>query len=170
VAALPVENPIQKTIDSIDKLMFKYRGPISASTSPTYSDKNAGVIQVTDGVYSAELTSLLNNLKIADQDVPLTLGIPYGFEPEVEKAHAAAVADAVLRKQIAEHSEAQLLKILELEASQPNSNVGPPFTIFLLHKDGTVSDYSQRHICNIPPDALYRVPQSRHSGSATTRR
>jgi hypothetical protein len=155
LADLPFESPNQKTIDSIDKLMWKHRAPFSASTSPTYSDKNAGVIQVTDGVYSAKLTSLLNDLRIFNQDLPLTVGVPYGFETEVIKAHDAAVSNPVLRKLTAEHPEAELLKILEREASQPNSDVGPPFTIFQLHKDGTISDHSTSHVCKVPVDAAH---------------
>ncbi len=163
-AALPFGD-FMATAHAIDPLLSQHRSLYpGASSSPTYSDKRAGVIQVQDGVYAAVLTNLLNDGEVIDERISSIMsGVPHGFGTYVMKMTDNAFNSAALRKQIAEHPEDQLLKILELEASAPNSDVGPPFTIFLLHKDGTVSDYSQKHVCEIPTDAIYRVRPPVHN-------
>ena len=55
----------------------------------------------------------------------------------------------------------ELTRILESESHDPSSSVGAPFTVLLLHLDGTISDESSgpgKGVCKIPTDALYRAP------------
>jgi hypothetical protein len=42
----------------------------------------------------------------------------------------------------------KLLRLLEKEASLPNSNVGGPFTVLHMKPDGTIEDVSDNEICN----------------------
>jgi hypothetical protein len=84
------------------------------------------------------------------------MGIPHGFpDPIVVQFRDAAVNDPAIAAWNAAHPREELLKILNQEATTRSDLVEPPFTILLLHNDGTVSDYSDQPLCTIPANAVH---------------
>jgi hypothetical protein len=76
--------------------------------------------------------------------------MPYGFGTKVDEARARASRDPDYAKRITRSPKAELIRILESEASEPNAMVGPPYTVFLLRPDGSVSDFSDKPVCGSP--------------------
>jgi hypothetical protein len=163
---------VDTTSLAIEPLLHRYSWlPDWAPTDPNIGAQSFGIVQVVNGIYSAEMMTLSVDLRhYVRRPIlpPFTAGIPHGFGKVLERKRIAAQTDAALRKRISNHPRAELLKMLREEALDPSEQVAAPYTVFLLHTDGTVSDYSRVHVCKISKDALYRVPKSRHSGLTQT--
>lgn len=147
--------------------------PDGSPTDPSWGGQSFGVVQVVNGLYSGGMVTLsvdLHHYHKSPVLPPFTAGIPHGFSDAVERERIAAQTDAALRRWISEHPKAELLKMLREETQNPLEGVAPPYTVFLLHEDGTVSDYSRVHVCKIPEDALYRVPPTHRAGSTKAQR
>ena len=113
-----------------------------------------GVVEAIGGEYSGvKVDSSMNPDNPTGYIVPLDPGLADGYGDVIERVHKEARTDSVLRKKLAANPKEELLKILKEEADSDSKYTGPPFTVLVLHKDGTVSDYSQKHVCDIPADA-----------------
>ena len=151
------------TAQSLEHLLAQYHWePAGTAIDPHFFAQHSGVIQVDHGVYSAALCSLSTNHNNGfHQPIYLTIaGIPHGYGDSVDEAKAKAAKDFTFRRWVSEHPKVEILTILKKESILHHDTVGEPYTIFVLHKNGTVSDYSQKHVCEIPPDARYRRNQS----------
>jgi hypothetical protein len=96
-----------------------------------------------------------NDPKHTPDQLVVNAGILHGFGDAVNRVRDAAGKDPVLATRIAKNPKQELLKVLEEEAIMRNGEVEGPFTVLLLHNDGTVSDYSDQHLCVIPESALH---------------
>jgi hypothetical protein len=123
--------------------------------SPLLADVAGGVVQVHDSVFQEQMFQ--QNVDLATFQIPVNImiGIPRGFGDAVNEANVAARKDSVYAARIASHPKEELLKIVADEATRRPSEVGPPFSVLLLHNDGTVSDYSDERFCTIPADAAH---------------
>jgi hypothetical protein len=147
---LPFESP-EVTVEKVLDIM---RGnhqdlPVGTANRPDVAAEDAGIVEVVGAgdfrSYKAFLATDLTARRIVP--VPLREGIPYGFGKGVDEARERASRDPEYAKRIAKSPKAELIRILESEASEPNAMVGPPYTVFLLRPDGSVSDYSDKRIC-----------------------
>jgi len=149
-SVLPLEDP-EVTVEKVLKIM---RGnhqdlPVGTANRADVAAEDAGIVEVVAAgdfrSYKAFLATDLTARRIVA--VPLREGIPYGFGKGVEEARERASRDPEYAKRITRSPKAELIRILESEASEPNAMVGPPYTVFLLRPDGSVSDFSDKRIC-----------------------
>ena len=149
-SVLPLEDP-EVTVEKVVKIM---RGnhqtlPVGIANRADVAAEDAGIVEVVAAgdfrSYKAFLATDLFARRIVP--VPLREGIPYGFGTKVDEARARASRDPEYAKRIARSPKAELIRILESEASEPNAMGGPPYTVFLLRPDGSVSDFSDKPVC-----------------------
>jgi hypothetical protein len=162
-ALLPIAD-VDITAHSIASLLHKYYWlPDFAPADPDISAQSATIIQVNNGVFSTRTITLSRDgrrFNVTYVLPPFIAGILHGYGDLVTEEGRDATSNSRLREPIAQHPEAELLKILQKESVLHPDTVGKPYTIFVLHKNGTVSDYSQKHVCEIPPDARHRSSRS----------
>jgi hypothetical protein len=150
----------QDMINNVTNLLLKYHADVPYH-DPNASELMTGIVTVKDGAFSAELYFEQEDLAHYDRKPILKFipGHPHGFGDLVTKTRDAAFYDPALRAKIAANPKKELLQILSDEASEPGSLVGPPYTVLLLHPDGTISDYSDNNVCVVPKDAEYTEPK-----------
>lgn len=160
-AAVPWED-FDLTATSVTKLLWQYRQEGDFQLDPRISDRMAGAIITINGEYTGGMFGDIDADRSFSEPVyEFIPGVPHGFGDYVEKMHRDAFTNPAIRDRIAKNPKEELLKILEKESIDNPDVTGPPYTIFLLHRDGTVSDYSQEHVCHIPPNAIHQdQPQS----------
>ena len=165
-STLPLSD-FETTEKRIEPLLLKYR-MVALDSGEPMGWQSAGWVQVSRGVYSGGMVNfqftrtakpgILHEGGDTRPILHLIPGVPQGFGPLVDTMHHKTYYDHELSKRISEHPRAALLKILQQEAIENPDSIGPPYTIFLLHKDGTVSDYSKTPVCKIPADAARATP------------
>lgn len=128
------------------------------SESREIFDVSARVIQVTNGNFEAYAAYQNASLETTDRYLPPPFeeGLPHdlqGVKSELTKDDTSPQA----QKAFLSNPKRELLRVMRRVASH-NQTVGQPFTILLLHPDGTVSDVSDadgRGLCSIPKNARY---------------
>ena len=153
--ALPVED-IQVTEAKAMDLMKPY---LQRTLLPN-SDRmvmHVGIIQVQDGVFTARWAGLSEDLtKGYDAYVKaFRPGVPHGYGDIVTKVNAETLTDPAVEQRIAKDPKAELIKILEEETKNHPGLVGPPYSVLLLHRDGTISDMSDTLACEVPKEIEY---------------
>jgi hypothetical protein len=118
---------------------------------------NVGIIQVQDGVFAARWAGLSQDLSEGYDDWVKTFrpGVPHGYGDIVKKVNAETLTDPTVEERIAKNPKGELIKMLEEETKSRPEVVGPPFSVLLLHRDGTISDMSDTPICEVPKDIEY---------------
>lgn len=156
VLALPSRD-VDVVAENTKPILKQYSwNPPTVPIDPHLIAHAAGIIQVVNGVFSADLIELATDLQTFNPLVvrpPITAGIPHGFGPVVDTERHAAETDSNIRLKISEHPEAELLRMVKEATHLDPDSIGPPFTVLVLHKDGTVSDYSSKPVCTIPENA-----------------
>jgi len=115
------------------------------------------VIQVgKNGFKEARCQETIDQTESECPRISSTIGVPYGIGKVVDFAKARALQDESYRKQILANPKVELIKLLDAEALVQNGKTAPPYSVFLLHPDGTVSDYSDQHVCEIPKEVTVR--------------
>ncbi len=148
-SALPLESPRRTVERALDIMRINHQDlPLSLANRPDLAAEDVGVVQVVGGTYRSYQALLATDLSThAIVTVTLQEGIPHGFGSGVDAAQQRASRDPAYAKRIARSPKTELIRILESEASEPNSMIGGPFTVFLLRPDGSVSDFSDQRIC-----------------------
>jgi hypothetical protein len=151
-AVLPFDS-VEKTLGSMKALMAinSMDGQQVVTDDPFggYPTGAAGVIQVRSGRIEVMTLALLTDRhRYIIHTISTKLGIPHGFGPLVDDRMKQVAADPELAASLAKHPKEELLRLLEKEASLPNSNVGGPFTVLHMKPDGTIEDVSDNEICN----------------------
>jgi hypothetical protein len=124
--------------------------------TPNQMIVNTGILQVENSVYRARMVGQTDDLRPMDRYVKeFKMGIPHGYGDAVERVRHAAADDPAVAERIAKNPKQELLKILGEESIMRNDEVQGPFTVLLLHPDGTVSDYSDESFCTIPDSAKH---------------
>jgi len=117
---------------------------------------NSGILQVDGHGFTELMFGQTDDLRLQSMPVnEIKMGVPHGFGTTINRVRDEAYKDPALAAWIAGHPKEELLKILNEEASTRPTEVEPPFTVLLLHNDGTVSDYSDQPLCTIPADAVH---------------
>jgi hypothetical protein len=169
-SALPFAS-LDVTRDSIGRLLLSNHMDLSQDPrhNPTQLVVNTGTLQVENSVFRAVMTGQTDSMKDYDKFVlKFTIGIPHGYGTVVDRVRDLAAQDPTAAARIAANPKAELLNILEEEAIMRPSEVEGPFTVLLLHNDGTVSDFSDKPLCMIPENAQYIGP-SKRKNSATAK-
>ena len=132
---------------------------------------NTGILQVKNSVFRAEMIGWTDSLAVSRNPIlDFKVGIPHGFGESVDRVRDAAAKDPKLAARIASHPKEELLKILKEESIMHRATVGEPFTVFLLHIDGTVSDFSDQKVCEIPDNAQHSESSNKTSNDVKTDR
>jgi hypothetical protein len=167
-AALPI-NKAETTMDSILELLKTNH--MDTWGIPNYTPGGfivvAGILQVDHHVFTKLMSAQRDDFK-DHQEFFTKMGVPYGVADSMAQFREAALIDPAIAAWITANPKKELLKILNQEATTRSDLVGKPFTIFLLHNDGTVSDYSDQPLCTIPADAVH-VEQG-HAKRVTSKR
>ena len=75
-------------------------------------------------------------------------GVPHGTGPDekttkmIKTFHDEAQNDPLIRAKISKNPKDELLQMLKKVADADPADVGPPFTVFLLKLDGSITDFS----------------------------
>jgi hypothetical protein len=159
--ALPIQ-PISVTADNLFQLMSTNHQDVTED--PKYSSSlfvvNVGVVQVANGQFSVNILGQTDALGNETRYVKeFKFGVPHGYGESIEHVQEATAADPSLAQKIASDPKAELLKLLN-EETILNPAVKGPFTILLLRNDGTVSDFSDEPLCEVPPEAVYIAPKN----------
>ena len=143
-------------VTSVSRVLSKY-AKLKPGDDPNIAYWRAGIIAVNDNTFAAEFYRLHNVEGPQHKEPRISpIGVPDGLGVLTEKFQDAAKADAEYRNKIETNPKEELIKILEEEAKAAPQVVGGPYTVFLLHPDGTISDYSEKKYCEIPKDAEYQ--------------
>jgi hypothetical protein len=155
-STLPFAVDIETTKTSLVSL-FADNNPYSPEDRPPSKfSLSGGILQVHNSVFQEQKFGQNVDRGVDTRTIDATfIGIPHGFGIAVEKARNAALKDPEYAARIAKNPKEELLKILGDEVTIHSDEVGPPFTVLLLHNDGTVSDYSDKRICLMPFDAVH---------------
>jgi hypothetical protein len=143
-------------MNSVSGVLLKY-ALVKRGDDLNNASWQAGIIAVKDETFAAEFYRLHNAQGPQRKEPRISpLGVPDGLGVLADKFQDAANADDEYRNKIEKNPKEELIKILEEEAKAAPQVVGGPYTVFLLHSDGTISDYSEKKYCEIPKDAAYQ--------------
>jgi hypothetical protein len=131
--------------------------PPELANRPDIFPEVGGLIQVMDGTFtSAKVQLASDHVHQSHWVFVLRPGEPHGFgSDEVYEANQRGIKDSQYRLQMQVDPKLELTKILDKEAADGTGKVSGPFTVLLMHTDGSISDYSDRQICSVPEDARH---------------
>jgi hypothetical protein len=158
-ADLPFEN-IDVTKNAITKLLETNHMDMSGDpkNAPNLLVVNTGIVQVEDSIFQARMIGQMDSMQNAIRFIKdWKMGFPHGMGDATQLARDESLLDPEVAARIMENPKTELMKIMMEEVKSRPDEVGGPFTILLLHSDGTISDFSDNSLCRVPPDVVHKL-------------
>jgi len=156
--ALPFADPLSTINRMIEIMQGNHQGQYPQLSGNQHSPiEDAVVIERFENKFMTGLGTVEPNLS-ADTPVILELKMAELFalgNQRLDKPAYRSRTNSTYQAELIMNPKLELLRLLALEAIDEPTAIGPPYTVLLLHPDGSVSDYSDTPLCEIPSDAQY---------------